>query len=87
MSAFADGMTLAACRTGRGGEWPLSEFMKDKIAPFRKIMDTFTEPLLKEALAKREREITANKGSMDAAEEETLLAHLVKETQGLFHLR
>lgn len=44
-------------------------------------MDDFTEPLLRDALAKRETELAENKLHLDA-EEETLLAHLVKRTQG-----
>ncbi|KDR74319.1 hypothetical protein GALMADRAFT_227391 [Galerina marginata CBS 339.88] len=80
VTAFAEGLTLAAHRTGRGREWPLAEFMQDKITPFRKIMDEFTEPLLKDALAKWEREMATEKHSSET-EEETLLAHLVKHTQ------
>lgn len=55
--------------------------MQDKITPFRKIMDEFTEPLLKDALAKWEGEMAREKRSSET-EEETLLAHLVKHTQG-----
>ncbi|PPQ95842.1 hypothetical protein CVT26_015972 [Gymnopilus dilepis] len=80
VGAFAEGLALAAFRLGRGGEWPLAEFFQDKIRPFRKVMDDFTEPLLRDALAKQETELAENKLHLDA-EEETLLAHLVKRTQ------
>ncbi|KAF8905811.1 cytochrome P450 [Gymnopilus junonius] len=80
VSAFSEGLALAAFRLGRGGEWPLFEFLKDKIIPFRKIIDDFTEPLLREALAKREIESAVDKSHTDA-EEDTLLAHLIKQTQ------
>jgi len=80
VTAFAEGLTLAALRTGRGAEWPLSEFMKDKISPYRKIMDDFTEPLMEEALAERERELAGNNSSKEP-QDQTLLAHLVRQTQ------
>jgi hypothetical protein len=64
-----------------GAAWPLVEFWKDNVAPLRKAMDQFTEPLVKGALAKREKQLS---GHIETREDEetTLLAHLVKNTQG-----
>lgn len=64
-----------------GYEWPLSEFTKDRILPLRKIMDDFTDPLMKMALAKREQDLSLDK-TPDEKEEPTLLSHLVNHTQG-----
>lgn len=80
--AFMEGQIQAAVRTRMGAEWPLAEFTKDKIAPLRAVMDEFTAPLMKAALEKREKELLADNKPHDA-KEDTLLAHLVKSTQGL----
>ena len=69
-------------RMGFGSEWPLAEFWKNKIAPLRKVMDDFTGPVLAAALEKGEQ---VRKKEKDAVDDEdlTLLAHLVKHTQGM----
>ncbi|KAF8164774.1 cytochrome P450 monooxygenase pc-2 [Crassisporium funariophilum] len=82
VKAFTEGQSIGAQRTTYGYEWPLTEFWQDAIKPYRKIMDGFTEPLVRDALAKREADIASQKGT-DAKndEEDNLLAHLVKHTQ------
>jgi hypothetical protein len=81
VTAFQEGQIIGIDRMGFGSEWPLAEFWKDKIAPLRKVMDDFTGPVLAAALEKREQE---RKKEKDVANDEdlTLLAHLVKHTQG-----
>ncbi|KDR74320.1 hypothetical protein GALMADRAFT_250135 [Galerina marginata CBS 339.88] len=79
VDAFMQGLVLAALRSGMGSEWPLKEFAKDKVAPFRKAMDDFTEPLMNKALENREKEMSGQ--GKPSENEETLLAHLVKQTQ------
>ncbi|CAA7262215.1 unnamed protein product [Cyclocybe aegerita] len=74
--AFSEGQLLASLRTGQGTEWRLFEFWKDKVTPLRKVMDAFTEPVIKEALEKEERE-----KEVKDEEEGTLLEYLVKQTQ------
>ena len=69
-------------RMGFGSEWPLAEFWKDKIAPLRKVVDDFTGPVLAAALEKRERGLNQEKDVVND-EDLTLLAHLVKHTQGM----
>jgi hypothetical protein len=65
-----------------GADWPLAEFWKDNVAPLRKATDEFMERLVKAALVKREKQLSGQIETKD--EETTLLAHLVKNTQGRF---
>jgi hypothetical protein len=77
--AFAQGQSFATARIAFADEWSLAEFWKDKILPERKVMDSFTEPLMLEALANRERHLkSAERGDN---EDLTLLSHLVRHTQ------
>ncbi|KAF8164796.1 cytochrome P450 monooxygenase pc-3 [Crassisporium funariophilum] len=77
--AFIEGQVLGSRRTTFGADWPLTEFWGDKIKPLRKIMDGFIDPVMTEALAKRESEMKLQKTADN--EEDNLLAHLVKHTQ------
>jgi hypothetical protein len=47
----------------------------------RKIMDEFTEPLMKEALATREKRLLEKDGKSLEGDETTLLEHLINRTQ------
>jgi len=69
-------------RMGFGWEWPLAEFWKDQIAPLRKVVDDFTTLVLAAALEKREQDLRQEKYVV-SDEDLTLLAHLVKHTQGM----
>lgn len=72
-----------------GDNWPLFEFWNDKVAPLRKVMDEFTEPLIEAALAKRNLELSRNGTDIKDDGSETLLDNLVNRTQGkesLFNL-
>ena len=81
--AFIEGQYLSVARTALSYEWPLMEFWQDRVAPFRKIMDNFTEPLMHEALEKREKCLIAQERGEKAIEDEdlSLLSHLVRHTQ------
>jgi hypothetical protein len=81
--AFTEGQNLTAIRTSLGHDWPLREFGSDKVAPFRKVMDSFTEPLMEEALAKRNLELSKGADAKDDDEKGNLLEYLVKHTQGM----
>ena len=83
VKAFTEGQNLTAARTSFGNDWPLLEFWFDKVVPLRKVMDNFTEPLMEEALAQRNLELS-KKGTDTKHDDEkdNLLAHLVKHTQG-----
>ena len=80
--AFGEGQTLTVFRSSLGKDWPLFEFWSDKVAPLRKVMDSFTEPLMEAALAKRDLELSKGVNAKDNDEKDNLLAHLVRHTQG-----
>ena len=84
VKAFSKGQDLTAARSAFGKEWPLVEFWSDKVTPFRKVMDNFTEPLMEDAIAKRNLKLS-DKGANAKGDDENgnLLAHLVKHTQGM----
>ena len=81
--AFTEGQNLTAIRTSFGNDWPLPEFWGDRVAPFRKVIDNFTEPLMEEALAKRNLELSKGAEAKDDDEKGNLLEYLVKHTQGM----
>lgn len=76
---FNEGQKLTMFRVSLNDNWPLLEFWKDRVKPTRKVMDSFIEPFMRLALARREMELA---GEIDRKEEEeTLLGHLVHQTQ------
>jgi len=83
VNAFSGGLDQVETRSKSGAEWALWEFTKDKIAPLREIMDEFTRPLMEKALADRERQMSG-KGDSEVKQPESVLAHLVTQTQGVF---
>ena len=82
VKAFSEGQILSASRSSFGRDWPLLEFWSDKVAGLRKVMDDFTEPLMENALAKESFQLKNGIDVKDDHENETLLAHLVKSTEG-----
>jgi hypothetical protein len=84
VKAFSQGQNLVTARSALGYEWPLSEFWSDKVAPLRKIMDNFTEPLMDDALAKRNLEFSKGADAKVDEDNDNLLAHLVRHTQGKY---
>ena len=82
VEAFTKGQDQAVARATLGHDWPLLEFWSDKVVPFRKVIDNFTEPLMEEALAKRNVELSQKGTGTKDDESDNLLAHLVKHTQG-----
>jgi hypothetical protein len=82
-NAFTAGQYHTALRVWQGADWPLAEFLADKVKPFRKIVDEFIEPILKDALA--EHAVTENKlseGEKANDDGESLLTHLLSHMQG-----
>jgi len=73
--AFGQGQSFATgSRSAFVDEWPLAEFWRDKILPERKVMDSFTEPIMLEALANRESHLkSAERGNKIDNEDLTLL--------------
>ena len=82
MKAFSEGQSYTALRSSLGNDWPLFEFWSDKVVPLRKVMDKFTEPLMEEALARRNLELSENGTDVKDHGSGTLLSHLVSHTQG-----
>jgi len=83
VKAFKEGQLLSVVRSSLVRYWPLLEFWSDKVAPLRKVMDNFTEPLMEEALAKRNLELSKGADAKDDDDNGNLLAYLVKHTQGM----
>ena len=52
--AFLAGQIQAALRSRLGPNWPLGEFWRDKVKPHREIVDRFVEPLMVDALSKKQ---------------------------------
>ena len=83
MKAFTEGQNLTVVRSSFGDDWPLLEFWADKVAPLRKVMDNFTEPLMEDALARRNLELSKGADAKNDDENGNLLEYLVKHTQGM----
>lgn len=79
VDAFLQGQISTSYRGRMGPSWPLMEFWRDEIKPLRKTMDKFTEPVLFEALRKRNAGV---EGKESIEEDDTLLSHLIQHTQG-----
>ncbi|KAH6905318.1 cytochrome P450 monooxygenase pc-1 [Coprinopsis sp. MPI-PUGE-AT-0042] len=76
VDAFAVGLHDTSLRMVVGEEWPLYEPFKDRVLPNRRILNSIVEPIVEEALRKH-----AEGKSMQEGEEDTLLRHLVSQTQ------
>lgn len=84
-AAFNEAQHVISDRGRTGWIWPLFEIFKDKSAEHMKVVDAFLEPILKEALSKKERRLPDGKDTKEndeTDEDETLLDHLVKFTSG-----
>ncbi|PPQ71743.1 hypothetical protein CVT24_006507 [Panaeolus cyanescens] len=78
--ALVDSQIQSNIRASYGESWPWAEFWADKVAPLRRKMDDFIEPMMREALKNREERLQQGVIEKDEAES-TLLAHLAKQTQ------
>ncbi|KAI0353453.1 cytochrome P450 monooxygenase pc-3 [Trametes cingulata] len=80
--AFGKAQLIVAERPRLGWVWPLKEIFKTSTDEHMAVVDAFIEPILKEALRKKEERLR-NQKSIDEKEsqdDETLLDHLVKQT-------
>ena len=77
--ALGDAQTVLADRLKGGQGWVLTEFFKDKSAPYMEIVNEFLNPILERGLAKHAARTKA--GPADS-EEKTLLDSLLEETTG-----
>lgn len=72
-----------SARRGRFGEaWPLTEFWKDKVQDHMAVIDSFVKPFVDDALRKKGEKMNDTSDEFDDSDEETLLGHLVKLTDG-----
>ena len=76
--AFSEGTEIAINRFEYGSAWPLSEFWSDAVAPYRKVVDDYIEPIVARAIQRREEILGMEKD----AEPATVLDHLLNEIQG-----
>ena len=75
VKALLQGQNVVAFRSKMGGVWPLTEIWRDNVAPFRKDLDQFVEPLIQDALNRKQQKEGVNEGG-------TLLDFLVDQTTG-----
>lgn len=79
-----EGQDLSALRARRGRNWSLFEFWKDEVKEHREIVDKFIDPILEEAITRKK--ISEKSGAEMKEgdnEDDTLLAHLFRSTDGL----
>ncbi|EMD40892.1 hypothetical protein CERSUDRAFT_111473 [Gelatoporia subvermispora B] len=82
-AAFNGAQHVISSRGRVGWVWPLFEIFKDKSVEHMKVVDSFLEPILKEALTKKERRVRDGKVTNEKegnGESDTLLDHLVEFT-------
>ncbi|KAF9484032.1 cytochrome P450 [Pholiota conissans] len=84
VKAFAKGQAATITRIGLGSDWPLAEPFADKIKPFRKIIDDFTQPLLDKA---RMKWLASDESDKVDRDDETLLEHLITQTEDMTVIR
>ncbi|PCH42809.1 cytochrome P450 monooxygenase pc-3 [Wolfiporia cocos MD-104 SS10] len=83
--ALQQAQHIIANRDVIGETWPLFEIFKNKTDPHMKVVNAYVDPILKEAVAKKEERIRQGKvvdekESETLEDDETLLDHLVKYT-------
>ena len=76
--AFSRAMEYTFPRAVYEEVWPLTEFWEDTVAPQREITHEFIDPIIHAALEKRK----AGKEMDEILKEDTLLDHLVQQTDG-----
>lgn len=67
-----------------GWVWPLKEIFKTSTDEHMAVVDAFIEPILQEALRKKEERLQGEKDldEKESQDDETLLDQLVKQTSG-----
>lgn len=77
-------MVFARARAGQ--YWRLLEPWSDQVKPLRRVVESYINPILDEALAKKKNEKPAGPTDDKVVEEgENLLDHLVQYTQGVYY--
>ncbi|KAF9070001.1 cytochrome P450 [Rhodocollybia butyracea] len=79
--AFLEAQGIISIRERFPSIWPLLEIRKDKTKAPMKVINAFIEPIVAEAVAKMKGQEKKNDSAVeDIGEEDTLLDHLVKQT-------
>ncbi|KAG8961753.1 hypothetical protein FRC00_011399 [Tulasnella sp. 408] len=78
VKAFNAALVAVGYRLYAGGHWRLFEFMGDKTRPHMKVIRGYLDPIIDEALRKKQQNA---KEKTDEEEKSTLLEHLVASTQ------
>lgn len=84
--AFATAQRIVSERPRVGWLWRLTEVLKGKTDESMAIVDAFIEPILQDAIRKKEERAKAGLELDDtkSQDDETLLDHLVKQTTGTY---
>jgi hypothetical protein len=77
--AFLKAQEVISMRERYGWVWPFTEIFKDKSYEPMKIVNSYIEPIVKEALTKKQNSDVNEKGD-EASDEETLLDSLARVT-------
>ena len=82
--AFATVQRIVSERPRVGWVWPMMEVFKSAPDEHMTVVDAFIEPILQDALRKKEERAKAGEDLDDkeSQDDETLLDHLVKQTSG-----
>lgn len=81
--AFNQAQNVLALRTRLGDLWPVYEFFGDKTKGAVKVIHSYIEPILRDALSRKNLNMEENKDTMP----ETLLDHLIQITDDLKLIR
>ena len=81
VNAFALGQLHSARRARLGIHWRFLEMKRDEVAVQRKLVNEFVDPIIDEVL-QRQTGKSENSVDREEEEEETMLEHLVRHTQG-----
>jgi hypothetical protein len=82
--AFAEAQWVISQRPNKRWLWPLFEIFKDGSAAPMRTVNSFIDPILKEAIAKKQSAEASGEKNVDTGDE-TLLDHLVQMTIGRAH--
>ena len=83
--AFSDAQLITLSRARFGLLWPLFEFWKDRMVEPIKIVHEWIDPIVADAVAKRNK-ADLSKENAEETEEKTLLEEMASSTDGMYHL-
>ena len=80
--AFRAAEHVCSDRAWRGGTWPLFEMLENKSAKHMEIIDRFLDPIVKNALMRKDTNASVEERPSHDEDGKTLLDHLVDYTSG-----